>query len=138
VPAKLTMCGTPVDIGCIDAPAYVLATQEDHIVPWKSAWRSAELLGGDVQFVLGASGHIAGVVNPASKDRRSYWISGDQGCDAEGWLASAQRTPGSWWNHWIAWLQPHAGGQVKARVKPGNRAHRPIEPAPGRYVKVRS
>jgi len=138
VPGKLTMCGTPVDIGRIDTSAYVLATQEDHIVPWKSAWRSAQLLGGDVQFVLGASGHIAGVVNPASRNRRSYWVNGDEGGEADAWLGSAQQNPGSWWNHWITWLQQHAGGQVKARIKPGNRAHRPIEPAPGRYVKVRS
>jgi polyhydroxyalkanoate synthase len=137
-PGKLTMCGEPVDIGSIDTPAYVLATQEDHIVPWQSAWRSGQLLGGEVQFVLGASGHIAGVVNPASKNRRSYWTDGDSGRDADGWLASAQQTPGSWWSHWNTWLQAHAGGQVKARVKPGNRTYRPIEAAPGRYVKVRA
>ncbi|HKR43608.1 MAG TPA: class I poly(R)-hydroxyalkanoic acid synthase, partial [Paraburkholderia sp.] len=140
-PGKLNMCGVPVDLGRVDMPAYVLATQEDHIVPWKSAWRSTRLLGGDAQFVLGASGHIAGVINPATKNKRSYWVDGVNGnpeSDADGWFASAQQTSGSWWNHWIVWLQPHAGGQVKARTKLGSTKFRPIEPAPGRYVKARA
>lgn len=150
VPGKLTMCGTPVDLGRVDMPAYVLATQEDHIVPWKSAWCSTRLLGGDVRFVLGASGHIAGVINPATKNRRCYWADDNSGNgdnddtdrtgsnDAEGWLANAHKASGTWWNDWIAWLQPHSGGRVKARANPGNRTFRPIEPAPGRYVKVRA
>ena len=72
-------------------PSYVLATQEDHIVPWRSAYRTTQLVGGKSQFVLGASGHIAGVINPASKNKRSYWTGGTQGDDPEQWLASAQR-----------------------------------------------
>ena len=96
---RLTMCGTPVDLGAIDMPSYVLATQEDHIVPWRSAYRTTQLVGGKSQFVLGASGHIAGVINPASKNRRSYWTGGKQGDDPQAWLASAEETPGSWWNH---------------------------------------
>jgi polyhydroxyalkanoate synthase len=146
VPGKLTMCGVPVDLGRIDMPAYVLATQEDHIVPWKSAWRSTRLLGGESQFVLGASGHIAGVINPATKNKRSYWVNGgidgevngNPASDADGWFANAQQTSGSWWNHWIEWLHPHAGGRVKARTKLGSTKYRPIEPAPGRYVKERA
>ncbi|WP_028204648.1 PHA/PHB synthase family protein [Paraburkholderia nodosa] len=144
-PGKLTMCGVPVDLGRVDMPAYVLATQEDHIVPWKSAWRSTRLLGGETQFVLGASGHIAGVINPATKNKRSYWVdggvdgvNGNRESDADGWFASAQQSSGSWWNHWIAWLRPHAGGQVKARTKLGSTKFRPIESAPGRYVKARA
>ena len=74
-------------------PTYVLATQEDHIVPWRSAYRSTQLVGGKVQFVLGASGHIAGVINPASKNKRSYWIDGKLGDDAEQWLSTAQTVP---------------------------------------------
>jgi polyhydroxyalkanoate synthase len=137
VPGRLTMCGTPVDLGRIDMPAYVLATQEDHIVPWTSAYRSTGLLGGKTQFVLGASGHIAGVINPASKNKRSYWVGGTQGESADDWLAGAKSMPGSWWTHWMAWLKPHAGKAVPARKKLGSAAHKPIEPAPGRYVKVR-
>ncbi|MFM0017996.1 class I poly(R)-hydroxyalkanoic acid synthase [Paraburkholderia azotifigens] len=138
VPGKLTMCGTAVDLQRIDMPSYLLATQEDHIVPWQSAWRSTQLLGGQVEFVLGASGHIAGVINPASKNKRSYWTSGESVSDADAWLASAEEQPGSWWNHWIVWLKQHAGEQVKARTRLGSTKHRPIEPAPGRYVKVRA
>jgi polyhydroxyalkanoate synthase len=138
VPGKLNMCGTPVDLGRIDIPTYLLATEEDHIVPWQSAYRSTQLLGGDTEFVLGASGHIAGVINPASKNKRHYWTAGQPGDDAARWRASADKQPGSWWNHWIKWLKPHAGDEVKARATLGSAAHKPVEPAPGRYVKVRA
>ena len=138
VAGKLTMCDTRVDLGDIDMPSYVLATQEDHIVPWRSAYRTTQLVSGKSQFVLGASGHIAGVINPASKNKRSYWAGGKQGDDPQAWLASATETPGSWWTHWMTWLKPQAGKQVAARKKQGNARHKPIEPAPGRYVKVRA
>ena len=138
VPGKLTMCGTKVDLGAIDLPSYVLATQEDHIVPWRSAYQTTQLVGGKSQFVLGASGHIAGVINPASKNKRSYWTGGQQGDDAQAWLASATETPGSWWNHWIKWLATKGGKPVAARRKPGSKKYPVIEPAPGRYVKVRA
>ncbi|MEM5439513.1 class I poly(R)-hydroxyalkanoic acid synthase [Paraburkholderia diazotrophica] len=137
-PGKLTMCGTPVDLGRIDMPSYLLATEEDHIVPWQSAYRSTQLLGGETEFVLGASGHIAGVINPASKNKRSYWTNDAPGSNADEWLASATKQPGSWWNHWIEWVKRHAGEQVKARTTLGNANHKPIEAAPGRYVKVRA
>jgi polyhydroxyalkanoate synthase subunit PhaC len=116
----------------------VLATQEDHIVPWRSAYQTTQLVGGKCRFVLGASGHIAGVINPASKNKRSWWAGGKQGPDAEQWLAGAKETPGSWWTDWHAWLAPKSGKQVPAPRKPGNRSYKPIEPAPGRYVKVRA
>ena len=97
-PNRLTMCNTPVDLRRVDLPAYVLATVEDHIVPWRSAYRTTGLFGGDIRFVLGASGHIAGVINPASKNKRSYWVS-DNRCDGPAtWLASADEQPGSRWN----------------------------------------
>jgi polyhydroxyalkanoate synthase len=138
VPNRLTMCGTRVDLGRIDMPCYVLATQEDHIVPWRAAYRSTQLVGGRTQFVLGASGHIAGVINPASKNKRSYWIDGALGDDPEQWLASAQSVPGSWWTHWMKWLKPQSGKQIPARRRLGNAKHKPIEAAPGRYVKARA
>ena len=137
-PNRLTMCGTPVDLGRIDMPSYVLATQEDHIVPWRSAFRTTQLVRGRSQFVLGASGHIAGVINPASKNKRSYWVDGGEGDDAEKWLASAAEVPGSWWRHWIAWLAPMAQEKVAARSALGDRDHPMIEPAPGRYVKAKA
>jgi polyhydroxyalkanoate synthase len=138
VPNRLTMCGQSVDLGLIDMPSYVLATQEDHIVPWRAAYRTTRLVGGKTQFVLGASGHIAGVINPASKNKRSYWVDGKLGDDPEQWLASAQAVPGSWWTHWMGWLKPQAGKQIAARKRLGSAKYKPIEPAPGRYVKVRA
>jgi polyhydroxyalkanoate synthase subunit PhaC len=138
LPGKLTMCDTPVDLGDIDMPSYVLATQEDHIVPWRSAYQTTQLVSGKSQFVLGASGHIAGVINPASKNKRSYWTGGKQGDDAQAWLASATETPGSWWTHWIKWLAPKSGKPVASRKRLGNAKYKPIEAAPGRYVKVRA
>ena len=137
-PGRLTMCDTPVDLGRLDMPSYVLATKEDHIVPWRSAYRTTQLVGGKSQFVLGASGHIAGVINPASKNKRSYWTDGTQGESAEDWLASAQEMPGSWWTHWRQWLKPHEGSATPASKKLGDARHQPIEPAPGRYVKERA
>nr|WP_231941687.1 class I poly(R)-hydroxyalkanoic acid synthase [Burkholderia sp. PAMC 28687] len=134
-PKHLTMCGTPVDLGRIDMPSYVLATQEDHIVPWKGAYRTTQLVGGDTQFVLGASGHIAGVINPASKNRRSFWADGKQSNDPEEWLATASSKSGSWWTHWMAWLRPQTGKQIAAPRRSGNAKYKPIEPAPGRYVR---
>jgi len=137
IPGRLTVCGTGVDLGKIDMPSYVLATQDDHIVPWRSAYRTTRLLGGKTQFVLGASGHIAGVINPPSKNKRSHWINGVAGDDTEAWLASAKALPGSWWPHWMKWLQASGGRQVPARTRLGGAGYKSIEPAPGRYVSVR-
>ncbi len=137
VPGKLQVLGVPVDLGKIVVPAYVLATREDHIVPWRTGYRTTQLLGGDMRFVLGASGHIAGIVNPPSKNKRSYWWGGKLPGDADAWLAEATEKPGSWWPDWGAWLESLGGGRVKARTRLGNAKFKPIEPAPGRYVKHR-
>jgi polyhydroxyalkanoate synthase len=135
VPGKLTMCGVPVDLGRVDMPAYVLATREDHIVPWRTAYASTRLLGGRMEFVLSASGHIAGVINPASKNRRNFWLNAQLEPDPERWLAAATPRPGSWWKHWGDWLAAFGGRDVPARSDPGSARYREIEPAPGRYVK---
>jgi len=138
-PGALTNCGAPVDLGKVDLPLFVLATREDHIVPWRSAYRTLNLLGGkEKRFVLGASGHIAGVVNPAAKKRRSHWVSDSCPREPEAWLAAASEKPGSWWPLWSEWLGKHGGGKRKAPAKPGNAKYRPIESAPGRYVKQRT
>ena len=137
-PNRLTMCGTPVDLGRVDLPAYVLATVEDHIVPWRSAYRTTGLFSGDVRFVLGASGHIAGVINPASKNKRSYWVSANRCEDPAAWLAGADERPGSWWNDWIGWLKPSAEEQLPARTQLGSNLYPPGESAPGRYVKAKA
>ena len=138
VPGKLEMCGARIDIGRLDMPVYLLATREDHIVPWQSAYQSTRLLGGKVRFVLGASGHIAGVINPAAKNKRSYWVNPDVKVDAEAWLAVAEEKKGSWWTDWAAWLKPLAGDERSPRAKLGNAKYKPIEPAPGRYVRERA
>ena len=135
IPGKLTMCGVPVDLGRVDMPAYLLAAREDHIVPWRTAYASTGLLGGPLQFVLAASGHIAGVINPAARNKRNFWTRDTLDPQPDAWLDGAASTPGSWWTHWTAWLENHGGGRVPAPAAPGSPAHPPIEPAPGRYVK---
>jgi polyhydroxyalkanoate synthase len=137
-PGALTNCGVPVDLGKVKLPIFVLATREDHIVPWRSAYRTLGLLGGDDKtFVLGASGHIAGVVNPAAKKRRSHWTGTPYPTDPEQWFSKATEHPGSWWPLWSQWLAKHGGGSRKAPAKAGSTKYKPIEPAPGRYVKQR-
>jgi polyhydroxyalkanoate synthase subunit PhaC len=137
VPGALTNCGVPVDLGRLDLPSFTVATREDHIVPWRSAYRTLELIGGDKTFVLGASGHIAGIVNPLSKNRRSYWAGTPYPEDPETWFSEAKEHPGSWWGRWAEWLAQHRGGTRKAPAAFGNRKYREIEPAPGRYAKQR-
>ncbi|HYG56066.1 MAG TPA: class I poly(R)-hydroxyalkanoic acid synthase [Burkholderiales bacterium] len=137
-PGALENCGVPVDLGKVELPLFVLATQEDHIVPWRSAYRSVHLLGGkDKTFVLGHSGHIAGVVNPPLKNRRGFLTGKDLPERADAWLEKAQANKGSWWPVWAEWLARHAGEKREAPKSVGSRKHRPIEPAPGRYVKQR-
>ena len=137
-PGKLEMCGVKVDLGRLDMPAFILATREDHIVPWHGAYRSRQLLNGESTFVLGASGHIAGVVNPAKANKRCYWTDGDSDGDPEQWLASATESKGSWWPKWSEWLKGFGGKKINARSRLGNEDHQSIEPAPGRYVKERA
>jgi poly[(R)-3-hydroxyalkanoate] polymerase subunit PhaC len=138
VPGAVSNLGVPVDLGKVDRPSFIVATREDHIVPWRSAYRSLELLGGEKTFVLGAAGHVAGVVNPAAKKRRSFWTGTTCPQDPEAWLERAAEHPGSWWPQWAAWLGRYKGGVRKAPKKPGNARYKPIEPAPGRYVKQKA
>lgn len=134
IPGKLRVCGAEVDLGRVDIPVFVLAAREDHIVPWRSAWRSAQLLKGEVTFVLGASGHVAGVINPARANKRGYWTGTGAASDAEQWLAAAVEHKGSWWNLWSEWLKPQGGKEIAARKRLGNARHKPIAAAPGSYV----
>jgi polyhydroxyalkanoate synthase len=135
VPGKLDSCGVPVDLGRIGVPAFVLATREDHIVPWKTAHLSAALLGGRTEFVLGASGHVAGIVNPAAKKRRHYWTNTAAAPDADAWFAGAAQRAGSWWPHWSNWVREKSGSKRPAPAALGNTRFPVVEPAPGRYVK---
>ncbi len=145
-PGKLKVAGEKVDLGKIDAPVFVYGSREDHIVPWNAAYASTSILNPAKpkanRFVLGASGHIAGVINPASKNKRSYWTNdkakGGKPLPADKWMEGATEHPGSWWPEWAAFLKENGGKDVKAKAKPGNATHKAIEAAPGRYVKVRA
>jgi polyhydroxyalkanoate synthase len=138
LPDRLTVCGEKVDLRRVEAPAFIYASREDHIVPWTGAYGSTQLLGGDKHFVLGASGHIAGVINPPAKGKRSYWTNDKLPAQPEAWFDSATEHPGSWWTDWTNWLKPHGGKLVPAPKAPGSRKYKPIEPAPGRYVKAKA
>ncbi|MEO8408068.1 MAG: class I poly(R)-hydroxyalkanoic acid synthase [Oxalobacteraceae bacterium] len=141
-PGKLTVAGEKIDLGKIDAPVFIFGSREDHIVPWNGAYASTAILNpaqpDQNRFVLGASGHIAGVINPPAKKKRSYWVNDTISPNFEAWMETATEHPGSWWPEWSAFLAEHAGKQVKAQGKLGNAAYKPIEEAPGRYVKVRA
>ncbi|WP_454909093.1 class I poly(R)-hydroxyalkanoic acid synthase [Variovorax gossypii] len=140
-PNALTVCGEKIDLGSIDIPAYIYGSREDHIVPIGGAYASTQLLPGKKRFVMGASGHIAGVINPPAKKKRSHWIREDGKFPKTQpeWLAGAQEHPGSWWTDWAQWLKGHAGKQIPAPKAYGNgKAYKAIEPAPGRYVKARA
>ncbi|AVA33464.1 poly[(R)-3-hydroxyalkanoate] polymerase subunit PhaC [Cupriavidus metallidurans] len=138
VPGKLTVCNAPVDFGAIDVPTYIYGSREDHIVPWAAAYASTALLRNKLRFVLGASGHIAGVINPPAKKKRSHWTNDKLSESAHDWLAGAQEHPGSWWPDWVTWLGKQAGQKRAAPADYGNDHYRAIEPAPGRYVKQRA
>ena len=139
-PGALTVCGEKVDLGSIQAPVYIYGSREDHIVPIGS-YASTQLLSGKKRFVMGASGHIAGVINPPASKKRSHWIRADgklPKTQAE-WLSGATEHPGSWWTDWSDWLKTHAGKQIPAPKSYGKgSAYKAIEPAPGRYVKAKA
>lgn len=140
VPGKLTVCGEKLDLGAIQAPVYVYGSREDHIVPWQAAYRNTQIFKGKTRFVMGASGHIAGVINPPAKGKRSHWVGKGAAlpADPDAWFASATEHPGSWWPDWSDWLASHAGAMKPAAKSPGNRKFKAIEPAPGRYVKAKA
>jgi polyhydroxyalkanoate synthase len=137
-PGKLTVCGEALDLGSVEAPVFIYASREDHIVPWKAAYLSTRIMRGKRQFVLGASGHIAGVINPPAKKKRNYWTNDKLPASAEDWFDGATEVPGSWWPVWSGWLQPLSGALVAAPKTPGSAKYKPIEPAPGRYVKQKA
>ena len=141
-PGAVQVAGVPLDLQSLRMPAYIYASREDHIVPWGSAYASTGILKGPTRFVLGASGHIAGVINPAKRNKRSHWIMPASRrrlpATAQAWLDAAQEQAGSWWTDWAQWLARQAGPEIAAPGKPGNSRYRPIEPAPGRYVRQRA
>ncbi len=129
---------TPVDLRAIKIPVYNLAAREDHIAPAKSVLFGSKFFGGPVRYVLSGSGHIAGVVNPPLKHKYQHWTGAKpRSANLEGWIAKATEHPGSWWPDWLAWLKAQDPTEVPARVA-GDGALKPIEDAPGSYVKVQA
>src|SRR3954451_16648556 len=135
-PGGITLGGVPIDLRKIKTPAFLLSTREDHIAPWRSTYAATQVYSGPVKFVLSASGHIAGVVNPPG-GKYGHWQNDSNPPTSEAWLASASQQADSWWPGWELWVSQYAGGEVPAR-HPGDGKLKPIEAAPGSYVKVRA
>ena len=135
-PGGIELSGVGIDLGRIETPSYFLSTREDHIAPWKSTYSGTQLLGGKKRFVLAASGHIAGVVNPPEGGKYNHWINEALPPDPDAWLAGATELAGSWWPDWHRWILAHGKAQVAARV-PGDGTLPALEDAPGSYVKVK-
>jgi polyhydroxyalkanoate synthase len=135
-PGGVALEGVPIDLSRVKLPLYFVSTVEDHIAPWRATYAGAKLFSGPVRFVLGGSGHIAGIVNPPAANKYCYWTNNRLADKPERWLEGAQQHPGSWWTDWAHWIAAHGGGKVPARV-PGEGGLKPIEAAPGSYVRVR-
>ncbi len=139
-PGQAVVCGEKIDLGRVDMPVYIYGSREDHIVPIGGAYASTQALPGKKRFVMGASGHIAGVINPPAKNKRSHWIRKDGKLPTShaDWLADATEQPGSWWTDWSQWLKAQAGKQIPAPKTYGKGKYKAVEAAPGRYVKAKA
>ena len=137
-PGGIEIDGTPIDLGKIKIPCYFISTIEDHIAPWKSTYMGARAFGGPVRFVLGGSGHIAGIVNPPSANKYGYWVNPSDRMPeaADEWCVEAEQHPGSWWTDWQEWVTAHGAESTAAR-DPAKGKLKPIEDAPGAFVKLR-
>jgi polyhydroxyalkanoate synthase len=136
-PGGITLAGTPIDLRKVKTPAYFLSTREDHIAPWKTTYLGTGLLKGPIRFVLAASGHIAGVVNPPEGGKYSHWINPDIAATPDEWLEGATEIAGSWWPDWQRWVTAQGGAAGKALVAARIPADG-IEAAPGRYVAIKA
>jgi polyhydroxyalkanoate synthase len=132
----VTLDGVPVDLTRVKTPSYILATKEDHIAPWKSTYAATQIYSGAIRFVLGASGHIAGVINPPAAKKYAYWVNAELPASPDQWLQGAEQHDGSWWLDWKKWISRYNGKKVPKR-EPGDGGLEVIEDAPGSYVKVR-
>ena len=133
-PGGIELAGVPIDLSMIDAPSYLVSTRDDHIAPWKSTYAGTGIFKGPVRFVLSASGHIAGIVNPPVKQKYCYWTNSKKVREPEKWLEGAKQHEGSWWPDWEKWVGKYGGKPVAARI-PGKGGLKALEPAPGSYVK---
>ena len=135
-PGGIVLDGVPIDLGAIKTPGFMVSAKEDHIAPWKSNYALTQYTGGDMTFCLAASGHIAGIVNPANSGKYCYWTNAKLPKDPDDWFAGSKQHAGSWWPEWQKWVTKFTDGKVPAR-KPGDGKLKPIEDAPGSFVKVR-
>jgi polyhydroxyalkanoate synthase len=133
-PGAASMLGTPVDLSKIDVDSYVVAGIDDHIVPWPSAYRATQLLGGHSRFVLSTSGHVAAMVNPPTNPKATFRLAPSNPLDHRDWLAQAETVQGSWWPDYTTWLAEHSGEKKQAPRTLGNAHFRPLDPAPGTYI----
>jgi polyhydroxyalkanoate synthase len=133
VPGGITLEGVPIDLSKVKVPAYFISTAEDHIAPWKTTYKGARYLGGEVRFVLGGSGHIAGIVNPPAAKKYQFWTNESRPESADEWFKTATPHPGSWWEDWQAWMEVQNGGEKVPARQPQNA----LEDAPGSYVMLR-
>ena len=135
-PGALTLLNTPIDLGAVKTPVYIVSTKEDHIAPWRATYASTQLYSGPIRFILGGSGHIAGIINPPSANKYGYWTNEQLPPTADEWFEESTAHEGSWWTDWSKWVKKYTGRKVNARV-PGDRDLGIIEDTPGRYVLVR-
>ena len=136
-PGGITLGGVPIDLTKIDVPTYLISTREDHIAPWKSTYAATQLFSGPMRFVLSASGHIAGVINPPAAEKYCYWTNDKTPKDPCDWLDKAKQVDGSWWGDWDGWAKKQSGKKMIPARKPGDGKLEALEPAPGTYVKMR-
>ncbi|HUF80588.1 MAG TPA: class I poly(R)-hydroxyalkanoic acid synthase [Burkholderiales bacterium] len=136
-PGGIELNGVPIDLARVKTPLYFVSTLEDHIAPWRSTYAGAKHFTGPVRFVLGGSGHIAGIVNPPAANKYAYWINPKLHDDPDQWLNDAAQHPGSWWTDWSGWVARHGGGKAPARI-PGKGKLKVMEDAPGSYVRMRA
>ncbi len=136
-PGGIELLGVPIDLGTIKTPIFMVSAREDHIAPWRSTYALTQQVAGPKRFVLAASGHIAGVINPPEANKYSHWTNEKCPRTPEEWLAGAEEQPGSWWPTWGRWMNSKGGARVPAR-QPGDGKLQPLEDAPGSYVKVRA
>ncbi len=136
-PGGITLAGVPIDVSQVRIPAYFISTVDDHIAPWKSTYAGAKLLQGPVRFVLGGSGHIAGIINPPAANKYCYWTNEARPESPDEWLKDATQHPGSWWSDWAQWAAGQGGEKVPARI-PGKGKLKVIADAPGSYARMRA
>jgi polyhydroxyalkanoate synthase subunit PhaC len=133
-PDAATMLGSPVNLSKVDTETYVVAGIADHLCPWQSCYRTTQLLGGQVTFVLSTSGHIASMVNPPDNPKATFRVAAENPADPAEWLGAATTVSGSWWPHYSSWLAERSGGMKKRRARAGSKAFAVLCPAPGTYV----